>query len=603
MRSDGPSSNDDMRSGDSRQRKRGGAFLAVNRISLRIGGEAGYGIMQAGLMFSKCCSRIGLHVFDYTEYPSLIRGGHNTYQVRAEEGPVNSHLRTVDVLIALDEPTLTLHADELKDDSLIIYDEKAIHPEHSRLKRGIRCPMPLKELVAEVGGPEIMQNTLALAAALGIVDYPFAVFEGIIRDSFGEKKQEVADQNVAVARKGYDYAKERYGHHSHYRLTPVADAPKRMVITGNEALALGAVKGGLKFYAAYPMTPSSSILHTLAAWQERHGIVVKQGEDEIGVVNMAMGAGYAGVRSMCATSGGGFALMNETYAMAGIAEIPIVICEVQRPGPASGMPTWTDQGDLQYVLHAGHGEFPRIVLAPGDVEECFWLAVEALNTAEQFQTPVIIISDKYLAESHRTMDPPDVSKVRIERGRIVREEPQHYLRYENTADGISPRTLPGVPAGFHLCNSYEHDEFGWTTEEAALRNRQVEKRARKLESYRKEQLQPALVGPEQAAVTIVSWGSTKGPVRDAMAWLAKDGYAAEHLHLTHLSPFPSATVTKLLEGKRTLLVENNSLGQLGILIRAETGIVLQERLLRYDGRPIEPEQVYDKVRAMLGGSR
>lgn len=579
----------------------GVVFLAVNKINLRLGGPAGTGIMNTGMMFSKACSRIGLHVFDYPEYPSLIRGGHNTYLVRAEDEPLHSHIRMVDVLIAFDEPTLSLHADELKEDSLVVYDDATVKPARTRLRQGIRCPLPLQRLVTEAGGTEVMANTVALAAVLGILDYDFAVFETIIRDQF-KGKPEVAELNVKVARHGYDYAQQHYEHLSHYRLSKTA-APKRMVLSGNEAIALGAVKAGMKFYAAYPMTPSSSILHNLAAWQERHGIVVKHAEDEISVINMAVGAGYAGVRAMCGTSGGGFALMNEAIALAGITETPLVIVEVQRPGPATGMPTWTEQGDLQYVLHAGHGEFPRFVLAPGDVEECFWLTVEAFNIAERYQTPVIILSDKYLGESHRTMEFPDLSQVRIDRGKLLTQTPAGYLRYQVTDDGISPRALPGTPDGFSLSNSYEHDEFGWVTEEPESRKRMVEKRTRKGETYKREMPQPGLIGAPDASLTIVSWGSNKGPILGAMKFLQGEGIVVNYLHLTHLSPFPAERVAELLtQAKRTLLIENNGTGQLGQLIRAETGIELKERFLRYDGRPHSPEEIHDKIRAMLRGA-
>ncbi len=576
------------------------AFLAVNKISFRIGGPAGFGIMNTGLMFSKACSRVGLHVFDYVEYPSLIRGGHNTYQVRAEDTPVRSQVETIDVLIALDEPTLTIHADELKEDSLIVYDDATIHPEHTTLKKGIRCPVPLKALVAEAGGPEIMQNTVALAAVLGILDYDFSVFETIIQDSFEGKKGGIVDQNILVARKGYDYAKEHYSHHSHYQLKAVK-APKRMVLTGNEALALGAVQAGLKFYAAYPMTPASTILHTLAAWQERHGIVVKHAEDEISVINMGIGAGYAGVRSMVATSGGGFALMNEGVSLAAMTESPVVIVEVMRGGPATGLPTWTEQSDLRFIMGAGHGDFPRFVLAPGDVEEAFWMTAEAFNIAEQYQSPVIIVSDKYLAESHRTAEPFDLSKVRIERGKLLRQAPKNYLRYADSPDGISPRTIPGVPGGFFLANSDEHDDWGYSNEEISIRDRMMQKRMRKEATYAKTMPQPVLVGATDADVTIVGWGSTKGPILDAMDWLAKDGYKVNFLQITHISPFPEETVKRLLTGaKRTLMVENNYTAQMAGLIREKTGIEIKERLLKYDGRPFYPEEIYGRVKMMAG---
>lgn len=554
--------------------------------------------MQAGLMFSKACSRIGLHVFDYIEYPSLVRGGHNTYQIRAEDEEVHSQIRLVDILIALDEETLNRHHDELRHNSIVIYDDTTVKVEETKLKQGIRCPVPLKELATEENGNELMRNTVALGAALGVMDYPFKVFEGIIKDAFKGKKASIIKENVKAAKKGYTYAKKHYGHHNDYVLRKIS-APKRMVLTGNEAIALGAVKGGMKFYAAYPMTPSSSILHTLAGWQERHQITVKQAEDEISVANMTVGAGFAGVRAMCATSGGGYALMQETISLAGMTETPAVFVEVQRGGPGTGVPTFTEQADLRFVMHAGHGDFPKIILAPGDVKEAFDFTMEALNLAEQYQTPVIIISDKYLGESHKSADFFKAKK-KIERGKLLQRAPPNYLRYTDTHDGISPRTRPGMKNGLFLANSDEHDFFGHSTEEIEMRNLQMRKRMRKLETLQQKIPDPKLHGPEEADVTIVSWGSTKGPILDAMKWLKERGYSVNFLQITHVMPFPDEQVKSMLQNARKLLlVENNYTGQMGGLIRERTGIKIKEKLLKYDGRPFYPEEIYEKVKEVL----
>lgn len=559
--------------------------------------------MQAGLMFSKCCSRIGLHVFDYIEYPSLIRGGHNTYQIRAEDEPVHSQIRGVDLLIALDEATLNIHADELGAGSVVIYDGKTVHPEKTRLHNGHRCPVPLKDLAAEADGSELMQNTVALGAALGMMSYNFKIFERIIKDAFKGKKPAIIKENISAAKKGYAYAKEHYSHYSNFCLKKIK-APKRMMLTGNEAIALGAVKAGLKFYAAYPMTPASSILHTLAGWQERHNILVKQTEDEIGTINMGVGAGYAGVRSMVATSGGGFALMQEGISLAGITETPIVIVEVQRGGPGTGVPTFTEQADLKFVLNAGHGDFMRIILAPGDVEEAFHLTAEAFNLAEKYQTPVMIISDKYLGESHKSAEFFDTSTFKLDRGKLLRKAPPNYLRYIDTPDGISPRTIPGVKDGLFVANSDEHEPFGWSCEEIPNRNQQMEKRMRKMETLKAEMPQPKMYGPEEADLTIVTWGSMKGPVLDAMKWLEENGMSVNLLHITWVSPFQAEAVTKILEGaKKTLIVENNFTAQMAGVIREQTGFNITERLLKYDGRPFYPEEIYDRVMKMLGDAK
>lgn len=557
------------------------------------------GIMQAGLMFSKCCTRIGLQIFDYIEYPSLIRGGHNTYQIRAEEQEVRSQIYGVDVLIALDEATIDIHKDELNDDSLIIYDGKTVDPARTGMHSGKRCPVPLKELAAKADGSELMQNTVALGAAFGLMDYPFAVFEGVITDTFKGKKAAIIKENIKAAREGYVYAQEHYGGDCCHRLSPVEGAPKRMVLTGNEAIALGAVKGGLKFYAAYPMTPSSSILHTLALWQERHDIVVKHAEDEISVANMTVGAGFAGVRAMCATSGGGYALMGETISLAGMTETPVVFVEVQRGGPGTGVPTFTEQADLRFVMHAGHGDFPKIVLAPGDVEDAFHLTMDALNMAERYQTPVVIISDKYLGESHKSA-PFFEARTGVERGKLCRHVEPDFQRYALTDDGVSPRSIPGVKDGLFVANSDEHDGLGFSTEEIGQRNAMHEKRMRKLDLIRAELPAPVLHGPEEADLTIVSWGSTKGPILEAMNWLAKEGQAVNFLQLTHVQPMHVEGVSAILgKAKRLLMVETNISGQMQGVIREQTGHTFDDWLRRYDGRPFYPEQVYEKAKSIL----
>ncbi|MBR9692549.1 2-oxoacid:acceptor oxidoreductase subunit alpha, partial [Candidatus Woesearchaeota archaeon] len=502
-------------------------------------------------------------------------------------------------LIALDEATIDIHKNELNGESLVIYDGKTVDPCKTGMHIGKCCAVPLKELAAKADGSELMQNTVALGAAFGLLDYPFKVFEGVIKDAFKGKKAAIIKENINAAREGYDYAKEHYGSQCCHVLSPIKGAPKRMVLTGNEAVALGAVKAGIKLYAAYPMTPASSILHTLAGWQERHNIAVKQTEDEVGTINMGVGAGFAGVRAMVGTSGGGFALMQEGISLAGITETPIVIAEVQRGGPGTGVPTFTEQADLRFVMHAGHGDFPKVVLAPGDVEDAFHHTMEAFNLAERFQLPAIIISDKYLGESHKSAEffQP---KTGVDRGKLVRHVEPGFERYSITDDGISPRSIPGVPDGLFVANSDEHDGHGYSTEEIPLRNAMMEKRQRKFDLLKSQLPAPLLHGPENADITLVSWGSTKGPILDAMRWLENDGYKVNFLQITHVVPFNTDAIAKILyHSNKTLMIEVNISGQMEGVIRQETGHVMDAHLRRYDGRPIYPEQVYDKVKELL----
>ena len=366
------------------------------------------------------------------------------------------------------------------------------------LKEGVRMyPLPLSKLTQEAGGTEQMKNTAALGAALAAVDYPFAILEGIMKDEFKRKGEEVVAKNVGAAKAGYDYVKEK-NIRCPKTIKPISDQ-RSMIITGNEAICLGAIQGGMKFYAAYPMTPASSILHSMIENERKFNLVVKQTEDEIAAMNYVIGASYAGVRAMTGTSGGGFALMVEALGMAAMSETPMVAALVQRTGPSTGLPTWTEQGDLRFALHASQGDFLRVVLAPGDVQECFFMTAEALNLAEKYQIPVLVLSDKHLSETMFSTKKFDVSKVKIERGKIAGDLPAlapmtRWKRYELCEDGVSARAFPGMQNGIHVATSYEHDETGFSTESFPMRAKQVKKRAAKLTSILKEMKKPNIYG-------------------------------------------------------------------------------------------------------------
>jgi 2-oxoglutarate ferredoxin oxidoreductase subunit alpha len=452
-----------------------------------------------------------------------------------------------------------------------------------------------------------MENQVFLGATFGLLGLEFKHLAAVITDEFKGKGEQVVKENLSVAQAGYDNVLHRY-EAFHHRLKPIEGQPKRMFLTGNDALSFGAIKAGLGFYVAYPMTPATSILHNLAELQHQYGYVVKHAEDEISVVNMAIGAGHAGVRSMCGTSGGGFALMSEGYSLAGITETPVVIVEAMRGGPATGLPTWTEQADLKFLLSAGHGEFPRFVLAPGDPEECYTMIGEAFNIAEEYQTPVIVAVDKHLAESNWSY-PLFTQDVPIRRGPWATDaelqklagEGKRFKRYDfATTNGVSKRVVPGQHRnGIFLANSDEHDEYGYTTEEIEGRNAMSAKRLRKESSYAATMPAPALYGAKDAELTIVCWGSTKHAVLQALEWLQGEGRSVNVLHLTHLSPFPAAAVEAILRKAKTVLdVELNATGQLADVIRMHTSYHIKERLLKNDGRPMLPEEVVDKARAL-----
>ena len=573
-------------------------------LSWKIGGEAGFGIKSSGIAFAKVCNRAGYEVFSYDEYPSLIRGGHNTHQVTVGESTIYSTVEAVDVLVALTQETIDAHCGELSYGAAVLYDKSTMRPSKNKLiaERHIRfLPIPFAEITTEAQAPVVARNIVALGASVALVGLPFALLATVIKHSFSRKK-EVLEANLKAARLGYEYYRKNYGQHAFKVVLTQHTVAKEVLLTGNDAIALGALAAGLQFYAAYPMTPSSSILHFLAAHARGERIIVKHAEDEISVINMALGASHVGSRAMVGTSGGGFSLMVEALGLAGITETPLVIVEAQRPGPATGLPTWTEQGDLRFVLHAAQGEFPRIVLAPGDHEECFYLTAQAFNWAEQYQVPVIILTDKFLGESYRMVAPFDLKKVTIDRGQAALTATQiqgmrEYQRYRVTDSGISPRSIPGTRGGEYLANSDEHDEYGFSSETIKDRISQQTKRMAKLSTAARSLSGATLYGDPRARRTIVAWGSSKGPVLDALAWLPdRLRRKINFLHVNILWPFPAREVSAVLgRSKRVLLVENNATAQLGGLIREQTGIHIRHHLLKFDGRPIYPAEIKERI--------
>jgi len=588
-------------------------------VQIKIGGAAGFGIKAAGRTLARCFAQGGLHTFDLTEYPSLIRGGHNVYQVRVSPGPVHSHVTPVDVLVALNTETVELHEDELVDGAALIYDPKTTKVDSLKdPKRLCVVEVPLDDIVVAAGGTRIMRNVAALGAVLGLTGFPLEFLTDSLRAQFAHKSAEIAEMNVVVATKGYEFG-TKAGCPFPFKLAPVADAPAQILVDGNEAIGLGALAAGIGMYSAYPMTPASSLLHYLAAHDREYGVVVKHTEDEIAAMNMTIGAAFGGARAMTASAGGGFALMVEGLGLAGVSESAIVVGVFTRPGPATGLPTWTEQSDLRYVLHAAQGEFPRVVLAPGDRDQAFELTWKAFNLADQLQTPVIILGDTYLSDNRASTAPFDLTKVTVDRGKLVAEgdvsaTPEAlnasglYLRYRVTPDGVSVRALPGVTGACQLVNSYEHDEYGYGAqgEIAANRVAQNEKRARKLDMACGLVPPPAYFGadPKTADISIVCFGSTKGPLLSAAEWLEDAGLHVAIMQIVTVWPFPVHEVSEFLEGsKRTMIVEGNLTGQLEGLIRQKCLRGFDWRINRYDGRPFAPEDIFATVKEVVTGAR
>ena len=594
-------------------------------VRIRIGGPAGFGIKAAGASLARLFSRAGLNTFDLTEYPSLIKGGHNTYHLRVSADPVSSHVMATDVLVCLDRATMRLHLDELTPGGAVIYDPKDFEPSDEDTRgRSDLClvPVPLTEIVSEAGGVKIMRNVAALGATLGHMDVALDGFIDSLRTQFATKPPEVAEQNITIATRGWEHARGT-GCAFPYRLDDLSSptepgtdgSPRPVLVDGNEAIGLGALAAGVGFYAAYPMTPASSLLHFFARHADEQGVVVKHAEDETAAMNMVVGAAFGGTRSFCATSGGGFALMVEAFGLAGASETACVVGLFTRPGPATGMPTWTEQSDLRFALHAAQGEFPRVVLAPGDHAQAFEFTWKAFNLADALQTPVILLGDSYLSDNRATVDELDIGAVEADRGALVAtgdvsDHPDalsegRYARYRDTSDGVSVRVLPGVEGAVQLVNSYEHDEFGYGAqgEDAAVRTTQNSKRLRKLDLARPMVPAPVRLGPDDADVSLIFFGTTLMPVREALGWLAAEGRRVNALQVTTVWPFPVDDVSAFVDdATTTLIVEGNATGQLEGLVREQCLRAPDHSLRRSDGRPISPEMVYAEVRRLMGES-
>jgi len=581
--------------------------VITNKISVMIGGEAGAGITRSGFLFAKACLRGGLHVFGTNDYQSLIRGGHNFYIARADAEEIYSQVDTIDLLLALNKETILFHKDEFVPGGGIVYDGEEIALSDEELGRDDLklYPVPLRKIVKELKGELIMRNTVALGAAVGLLEYDLEILNGVIRDAF---KPEAAELNVKAAKMGHNYARGHYEGDFEYRLEKTSSAGKRKIfLTGNEAVGLGAIRASCKFYAAYPMTPATPLLHFMAPLDREYSTIVIQAESEIAAINMVAGASFAGVRAMTATSGGGFCLMSEGLGMTGMTETSAVIMVAQRPGPSTGLPTYSGQGDLRFAIHASQGEFPRVVIAPGDVEECFYKTMEAFNLAEKFQIPAILMTDKYLAESYGSAEFFDQNRIGIDRGLLLTEDEyvgeEEYRRHKFAKDGVSPRVMPGMRGAIVRTNADEHNESGYTTDDPDLTTKMADKRFKKLDALVKDLENyetTKFYGSEEADVTILGWGSTKGPIREAMKLLNKEGVKVNYLQIVYLNPFPVANVKKILKSaKKTIVVESNKTSQLSSLIREHLLVTVDHKILKYNGRPFNPGKLSQRIKEVL----
>jgi 2-oxoglutarate/2-oxoacid ferredoxin oxidoreductase subunit alpha len=554
------------------------------KYNILIGGSAGQGMDTISALFERILKKSGYYVYTTKDYMSRVRGGHNFTQIRFGNEEITSHYPVLDAIVALDKNTVESHLGRLQENGVIICDDSV----KSQDRRVIS--VPLKKIAVEAGNSKVFGTV-----AVGVLTRLFGIDFDNIQSLFSKKWDEIIIQaNSKAFDKGKEVSKK------HFELSK-GHEDKHILINGNEAIALGALAGGLNFYSAYPMTPATSIMTNLSKIQGGAGIIVEQVEDEISAINMALGASYAGARAATGSSGGGVSLMVEAIGLSSITETPLLLIDSQRPGPATGLPTRTEQSDLSFLVTASHGEGPRMVLSARNVKDAFYGTARALNLAEKYQIPVILLTDQYLADTMVTVEEFNLENIKIER-HIAEEDALEsdgsYKRYKLTESGISPRILPGkFESAVVLIDSDEHTEDSEITELAEVRNAQMEKRMRKLELLKKDLIEPDYFGSVEPETLLIGWGSMYGPLKEAVEMLQKDGISVGTLIFGDLYPLP----TKLLEkytavAKNIINVEQNFNGQLAKLIRMETGITVTNSILKYDGRQLSSQEIYDKVK-------
>jgi len=575
-------------------------------LNWAIGGEAGDGIDSTGKIFAQALSRAGRHVFTSKDFASRIRGGYTAYKIRTSVDRVESVVDRLDVLIALTERTIDENMDELHEGSVIIYDGERSTMQDVEIPDGmVGLSVPLKRLAEEAGGA-IMRNVVALGAACEVAEFPIENLDESLEKRFGDKGEAIVANNREAARLGQEYVAEEFDREFDYELeTTDADY---VLLNGDEAIGMGAIAAGCRFYAGYPITPATDVMEYLTGRIDRWGGKVIQAEDELAAINLALGAARAGARAMTATSGPGIDLMTETFGLVATSETPLVICDVMRSGPSTGMPTKQEQGDLEMVLYGGHGEIPRFVVAPTTVSECFWKTVEAFNLAEKYQTPVFLVSDLALAVTEQTFAPEtfDMDDVEVERGKVVDEsevdewldERDRFQPHFPNADGISPRALPGTEGGAHMTTGLEHDALGRRTEDEAVRVEQVDKRQAKVETAREnETWDYREFGDPDAETLVISWGSNEGAMREALDILAEDGRDVRFVSVPYLFPRPDLS-SEIEAAETTIVVECNATGQFADVIEHD---VLEriERINKYTGVRFKADGLAAEIEAKL----
>jgi 2-oxoglutarate ferredoxin oxidoreductase subunit alpha len=560
-----------------------------NDISIVLSGEAGQGIRTVELLLIRTLKNSGYNVFSTTELMSRVRGGNNTTEIRVSNERIEAYVDKIDILIVLSKNAIFRIENRLTRDTIIIGQNNFIEEKYINGHYKIK-DVAISSLAKEVGGL-IYSNVITYGLLSGIFDINLNLIKESITRHFSTKGKEITDNNINAVIKGYEKGKEmKLG----IQVEKDEKIKNQVLLSGTESIGIGALAGGCNFITAYPMSPSTGVIQFLARHSEEFGVVIEQAEDEISAINMIQGAWYAGARAMTTTSGGGFALMEEGISNAAITEVPIVIHLAQRPGPSTGLPTRTEQGDLNLALYAGHGEFPRIIFAPGNFTDGIYLTQKAFNLADKFQVPVIILTDQFYIDSFQSIKSIDFTDFKVEN--FVTRTDKDYKRYKNTDDGISPRGIPMQGDGFVRFDSHEHDEDGFITEDPDIRTKMVDKRLKKLESYSKESIDAEIIGSKNYKTLIVGWGSTYGVIKEVIEKLNDNDLAFAYFKQVY--PLPNNTKEILSKAKELIIIENNATSQFGQLIKRYTGMEFTNRILKYNGMPFSLEEIIEKLKGM-----
>lgn len=572
-----------------------GSTISRENISIVLCGQAGQGIQTVEFLLTRILKLAGYNVFATKEYMSRIRGGANSTQIRVAGEKVSAPVNRIDILVALNEGALQHVAKRISPETTVL-SEKGIVGDEVDLGSSRFIDVPFSGTASEIGD-KVYANTVAVGTIAGLLGVRLGDISDYVKRFFSTKSSEIVQGNVKSAEAGHKIGRELVASGEiEFGIATGEHIEDEILLNGAEAVGLGAVAGGCNFIASYPMSPSTGVLAFLAKHGSEFGIIAEQAEDEIAAINMALGAWYAGARGMVTTSGGGFALMIEGLSLAGMLEMPIVIHLAQRPGPATGLPTRTEQADLELALYAGHGEFPRIIFAPGTLQEAFYLTQKAFNLADKYQVPVFVLTDQYMIDSYYNVPSFDLSDVKVEK--FITKTAADYRRYELTKEGISPRGIPGFGEGLVAVDSDEHDEAGHITEDLDLRVKMVDKRLKKLAAMQAEAIRPELVGKSDYENLLICWGSTYHIVKEALAELARDDTAL--LHCKQVYPLDPGVADHMKKARRTILIEGNATGQFGKLIKLHAGIDVDEQILKYSGLSFTVEETVGRLETLLG---